>query len=409
MSRRTRLTVPKRRRHCPIPPGMLEPDNEHSFATGASSTSPTEPHALTQHMLKGTARLQELAPRLWTRDYGVLFEAEFSENQEYLASLGIIDTDLPPTSYRARMSGDAALRYDQRRRAQRRDEMAIRLHSNNQHVWSPSLLARSVTYFNSATATIQSIEGKQRRLASRPTTLAFMRMMRDCRPEPSWPAGEHVDFFVADQTYEWVGMKKRGRRNTVERHDAHGMPVEIKHAVYVNSIRVRLPSLLGNLSAADISAIRANHGSPYTEPYDNVFQPLDFNTIDASLLDFAVDAFLPIVRLGISPELLSMDQIATGLFGRGSVDPGGPSEFEILEPLMDTDTKSYDDFVGIFSHLNRNESASNVVSVFVGDGQSVIQAKNNKVRWPRLYAKWLLMAGGFHEHAHFMFACTKGL
>jgi hypothetical protein len=138
-----------------------------------------------------------------------------------------------------------------------------------------------------------------------------------------------------------------------------------------------------------------------------VFQPLYFNTIDASLLDFAVDAFLPIVRLGISPELLSMDQIATGLFGRGSVDPGGPSEFEILEPLMDTDTKSYDDFVGIFSHLNRNESASNVVSVFVGDGQSVIQAKNNKVRWPRLYAKWLLMAGGFHEHAHFMFACTE--
>jgi hypothetical protein len=25
-----------------------------------------------------------------------------------------------------------------------------------------------------------------------------------CRPPPPWEPGEHVSFFVADQTYEWV-------------------------------------------------------------------------------------------------------------------------------------------------------------------------------------------------------------
>ena len=62
-------------------------------------------------------------------------------------------------------------------------------------------------------------------------------------------------FFVADQTYEWVGMMKRGRRSTVERHDACGMPVEIKHEVYINSVHVVLPATLGTLSVHDRTTI----------------------------------------------------------------------------------------------------------------------------------------------------------
>ena len=91
-----------------------------------------------------------------------------------------------------------------------------------------------------------------------------------------------MSFFVADQTYEWVGMKKRGRRKTLERHDASGMPIEIKHEVYVNSIHLRLPASLGNLSAADQAAIAANHGSPYTEDYNDVLVPLGWSTVDSS-------------------------------------------------------------------------------------------------------------------------------
>jgi hypothetical protein len=105
--------------------------------------------------------------------------------------------------------------------------------------------------------------------------------------------------------------------------------------------------------------------------------------------------------------MLSLSAIAHGLFGRSQVDPGGASEFEILEPLMETDTKSYDDFIKIFHHLDAHKQATSVVSVFCGDGQSIIMAKNMKKAWPHRYAHWLIAAGGFHEHAHSMFAHTE--
>ena len=49
---------------------------------------------------------------------------------------------------------------------------------------------------------------------------------------------KHVAVFVADQTYEWVGMQKHGRRRVLQRHDAHGMPIQITNEVYINSIKV---------------------------------------------------------------------------------------------------------------------------------------------------------------------------
>jgi hypothetical protein len=108
----------------------------------------------------------------------------------------------------------------------------------------------------------------------------------------------------------------------------------------------------------------------------------------------------------MSPASLSLAQIANALFGR-SVDPHGPSEFDILEPLMDTDTKSYDDFIRIFDFLSGHCHPLNIVKIFAGDGQSIIRAKDMKVRWPHQYASWLIVPGGFHEHAHAMFAYTE--
>jgi hypothetical protein len=78
-------------------------------------------------MLKGTARLLELAPKMWTHDYRALFQAEFEENEAHLASMGVKDTALPPSSYRQRLRGDAACQYDDRQRARRRDHVYTRL------------------------------------------------------------------------------------------------------------------------------------------------------------------------------------------------------------------------------------------------------------------------------------------
>eukprot|EP00966_Prymnesium_polylepis_P273304 6313683-Prymnesium_polylepis.1 len=95
--------------------------------------------------------------------------------------------------------------------------------------WSPSLVARSIAYVRLTSSWMHSVESGQRRLASRPSTMKALRAMRDARPQPRWERGAHVFVYGFDQTYEWVGMKKRGRRQAVEGVDARGMPNAITH------------------------------------------------------------------------------------------------------------------------------------------------------------------------------------
>ena len=45
--------------------------------------------------------------------------------------------------------------------------------------------------------------------------------------------------------------------------------------------------------------------------------------------------------------------------------------------------------------------------IFYGDGQSVIRFKDLKRAFTSRYASWLIGVGGFHEHAHAMFAYTE--
>ena len=100
-------------------------------------------------------------------------------------------------------------------------------------------------------------------MAWRPLAWQVLRRMRDCRPPPRGGRGRDVNAFCFDQTYEWVGMQKHGRRRTLERVDAAGMPIVIENEVYINSIKINLPETLGTLSAADRQRIAANHGSPW--------------------------------------------------------------------------------------------------------------------------------------------------
>ena len=183
----------------------------------------------------GRFGLQQIAQLLWLPTYHALFMFELEHNERMCVGTG---TQLPPSTYRARLQGERAERYDMRRQRQRRDELAIARHANNQWAWSPSLLARSVAYYKHTTNFMRATETGQRRLASRPVTLEFLRMMRDCQPAPEWPEGRHVSVYVADQTYQWVGVHKHGRRGTLERHDGQGMPIQIQHEVYINSIKV---------------------------------------------------------------------------------------------------------------------------------------------------------------------------
>ena len=196
-------------------------------------------------LVPNVTKFQLIARSLWLPDYDELFEIEVTENEQLA---GATRLQLPPSSYRARLLGEAAQTYDRRRRNQRRDELAISLHSNNQQHWSPSLVARSVAYFGRTSRFLRVNEGRQRRIASKPMVMQALRIMQQCRPQPAWRRGPHIKVFAFDQTYQWVGMKKRGRRQAAEHLDGAGMPMQITHEVYINSINLALPTILGTLS-----------------------------------------------------------------------------------------------------------------------------------------------------------------
>ena len=87
----------------------------------------------------------DISSSLWVGSYTELFDDEYTHNRARSCGGGY---HLPPSTYRARLTGERAAAYEWRRRQQHRDEMAIALHANNMQCWSPSLVARSICYFN---------------------------------------------------------------------------------------------------------------------------------------------------------------------------------------------------------------------------------------------------------------------
>ena len=159
-------------------------------AAGADGAADADPAAIAAEQVaeapvagKGQGILRRIARALWRTDYSVLFEEEHLLNE---AACGP-NFQLEPSTYRKRLTGERAEVYDVKMRRRGRDELAIRLHANNQQHWSPSLLARSVSYFNVATNFLASTELQQRRLASRPTTFSFLQLMVAEQPAPSYP------------------------------------------------------------------------------------------------------------------------------------------------------------------------------------------------------------------------------
>ena len=376
-------------------------DDDPSFALDAESVP--EPDKAEESLL------QVISRGLWQTSYEAWFQAEVEYNRQLLGRGSAADASMQRSQYARRLRGDQLAAWRRRQLNRERDQLAIELRSANMRQWSPSIVARSISYFHLTTSWQHQVESGQRRLASRPTTFKVLRMMRDAKPEPEWDEGLHVCAFVFDQTYEWVGMAKRGRRQAVETVDATGMPMAITHEVYVNAVQLRLPAIFATLSTADLAAIANNHGSPYTEEYECLYDWLRPSEVRGYLQDFSADA-LASVQAAVGarrPDSLSLREVADALFGRRSVDPGGPSEFDILEALMRCDTKSYEDATKILYHLSGYSHSSAVVDIAYGDGQSVITLKNLKKRFPDLYARWLIGVGGFHEHAHTMFALNE--
>lgn len=152
VARRARFTVPRRRR---ATGGDAAASTQHTGSSASVDADPSidvgvngvDKGILWPRLWHGRDGLLQIAKLLWLPVYDALFRVEYEHNARECGGSGY---QLKPSTYRQRLSGDAAVRYDAHRMQQQRDEMAIALHANNMQRWSPSLLARSVCYFPSA-------------------------------------------------------------------------------------------------------------------------------------------------------------------------------------------------------------------------------------------------------------------
>jgi hypothetical protein len=124
-------------------------------------------------------------------------------------------------------------------------------------------------------------------------------------------------------------------------------------------------------------------------------------------------------RRGCALRDLPLAQIARGLLGRPNMDPGGPTYMNVLEPLMNTDTKSHVDINKIIDHLNSaiaksmaHEEArgggtcddgllpypdlARLISIDVSDGQSVKLEGHHLKRNPGTHRNRVPVDGPMH-------------
>ena len=81
------------------------------------------------------------------------------------------------------------------------------------------------------------------------------------------------------------------------------------------------------------------------------------------------------------PSSLSLRMIILGVFGRPATIPRGPTPLDILPPLLDCDTKSYQDLLKIYAHCVRYATCALFIALY-GDGQTVLRGKDLKRKFP---------------------------
>jgi len=142
---------------------------------------------------------------LWSSCYEKFFAAELAEVEAFAGQL-------PQSSYRARLKGAKAAAYDKKLANRVRQTSASHRRQTNQQIWTHSLVARSLSWYNQRVPhRIWRDVLEERVIASRPSCLLVLEEMRRVEPQPAWIASPHLFVVGADQTYMWQGCKKRGR------------------------------------------------------------------------------------------------------------------------------------------------------------------------------------------------------
>ena len=108
--------------------------------------------------------------------------------------------------------------------------------------------------------------------------------------------------------------------------------------VYINGQDWAVDAAVAPLSDGARARIAA-HG-PYTQDFARVFPILQPHNCETFMDELLGDTSALLVALGPMP---STRDFVLALLSRPNVDPGGPTYTTFLTPLLECDTKSYDD------------------------------------------------------------------
>ena len=381
--------LPKRKRSfCPKKTRRAQPVHEPDAASGdvASESEPRDTvHVELEQPLQ--RRLRDFARALWSSDYRPILAAEDEAEGGAVHLLGVLEQ----SSYRRKLHGDKAVRYDARAQKRARGALAQLGRVNNMRRWTFSIVARSLCYFNQRVPhRVWNDLCEDRRVCARSSCKLLLSEMIKVRPEPPWRESPYGSVMITDQTFCWQGCRKRrGEITTAERVDAGGMPVQIRSEVYVNTLRCRVPYSLCDFAPEEIQLIQEK--GAYTEDFFDIIPyfspPAVERSLDSMLLELAQLVRRAKIRIESEGNTCGPRAIMRALLAKPNVDPGGPTIMDWLPALKNCNTRSHDDLRRIIQHAWAHSvgksKAINLFLILFGDGQTNIRTKDQKVHWPK--------------------------
>ena len=148
--------------------------------------------------------IRSFAEALWSSDYVPYLRLE---------ELGCVEVynALPQSTYRRRLKGEAAEKYDAKALSRVTSAHHQLVRSVNQEAWSFKTVARSLSYLNQRVPKRVWLDNmRDRRLAHWKGCTQVLREMVRVQPAVVWTAHPNVFVMAADATFSWRGCKKRG-------------------------------------------------------------------------------------------------------------------------------------------------------------------------------------------------------
>ena len=337
----------------------------------------------------------------WLPSYRDAYALEAEQSSDLIAHLS--DEFISAYARRKILSGsEDGQRLAEAHQARLRDSAGVLLRTQNVHHVPFSQAVKSIAFLASVTPKPIWLEArKKRQVVKREWAVQLLDEMLTCRPLPPYDVADTLVLASIgfDQTYlKAGGTTGISRYSGLQTVDAEGNQVSRERMVYINGQHFPTPAACANLSPAALALI-AQKG-PYTEDFANVLpllQPARMDQVMDGLLERAV------ALLGGGPGISTRDHIVR-LLGRPPVDPGGATYIVYLPPLLNTDTKSYQDMIKIVDWAEEYLGGAPTILHLIGDGQSVMRLRDLKRRYPWQYKHVVVGNGHFHSGAHSQFA-----